>query len=192
MEHDPNRLGPGSPLTIGLPDWLWEPQPLAPTDDEQMAVVLELAERNIENDGGPFAAGVFDDAGNLVGPGVNRVVASATPVAHAEIVAIAVAGQRVGTWDLASVGRFRLVTTTEPCAMCLGAVPWAGVHRLVCGATDDDARAVGFDEGIKPDNWQDRYREAGITVVEGVRRDEAAGVLRRYAEAGGAIYNGAS
>src|SRR5206468_250234 len=100
------------------------------------------------------------------------------------IVAFALAGQRLGTFDLAAGGPIELVTSCEPCAMCLGAVPWGGVSRLVSGARDEDARAIGFDEGDKPDGWADVLRARGIEVIEDVRRGEAAEVLRSYLRAG--------
>jgi tRNA(Arg) A34 adenosine deaminase TadA len=82
-----------------------------------------------------------------------------------------------------------LVSSTEPCAMCLGAIPWSGVRGLVCGARDEDARAAGFDEGTKPANWAKALDERGIEVVRDVLRDEAREVLRSYVSGGGTIYN---
>jgi tRNA(Arg) A34 adenosine deaminase TadA len=76
--------------------------------------------------------------------------------------------------------------------MCLGAVPWSGVVRLVCGARDEDARAIGFDEGDKPTDWPDLLRRRGIEVLRDVRRTQAAAVLRAYVEQGGELYNGAA
>jgi tRNA(Arg) A34 adenosine deaminase TadA len=46
-----------------------------------------------------------------------------------------------------------MVVSTEPCALCLGAIPWSGIRRLVCGARDEDARSIGFDEGEKVPYW---------------------------------------
>ncbi len=155
-----------------------------------MRFVIELAAHNVADGGGPFGAAIFDAEGGLIAPGVNRVVPASAPIAHAEIVAIAMAGQRLGTWDLASAGAFELVTTTEPCAMCLGAVPWSGVKRLVCGARDEDARAVGFDEGHKPTDWIERLAADGIEVVRDIERGGARGVLTNYVDHGGSIYNG--
>ena len=141
--------------------------------------------------GGPFAAVLFTlDDGRVIAAGVNLVLATRAPVAHAEIVAIALAGTRLGTHDLGRAGPIELVTSCEPCAMCMGALPWAGVSRVVCGARDEDARAVGFDEGDKHPDWPDRLRTRGIEVVRDVRREEAAEILRRYAAGGGVIYNG--
>lgn len=155
-----------------------------------MAVAVELAERNAVEGGGPFGAAVFSGDGAFVAPGVNRVVPSSVAVAHAEIVAIGLAGQVLGSWDIAAHGRFELYTSTEPCAMCLGAVPWSGVEHLVCGARDGDARAVGFDEGNKPSDWVTDLVGAGIRVTRDVLRERAAAVLQSYASSGGAIYNG--
>lgn len=155
-----------------------------------MALVTELVRRNIAEGGGPFAAAVFDRSGRLVAPGVNRVVPDSAPIAHAEIVAIAAAGQRLGSWDLRSRGRFELVTSTEPCAMCLGAVPWSGVSSLVIGARDADAREVGFDEGHKPEGWLATLVDRGIEVVRDVGRDDVVALLGHYARSGGPIYNG--
>ena len=73
--------------------------------------------------------------------------------------------------------------------MCLGAVSWSGARRLVCGARDEDVRAIGFDEGPKPPDWIRELERRGISVVRDELRDEAAAVLRRYAEEGGIIYN---
>ena len=72
--------------------------------------------------------------------------------------------------------------------MCLGALAWAGIRGLVCGARDEDARVVGFDEGDKPADWPWLLERRGIDVTRDVHRDEAAAVLRRYVANGGRIY----
>ena len=184
-----------SSVTLAIPAWLTERLATRAgerhTDSEhQMRVVLDLAAENSRRDGGPFAAAVFTTDGELLAAGVNRVVPDSAPVAHAEIVAIAAAGQRVGTWNLRSVGDLTLVSSTEPCAMCMGAVPWSGVRSLVIGARDADARAAGFDEGNKPVDWADHLASLGIEVEVDVLRSDAASVLADYAAAGGPIYNG--
>ena len=160
-----------------------------------MRVAIDLAMRNIdEQHGGPFGAAVFDNTTNhLVGPGVNLVIPSSNPTAHAEIVAMGVAGARLGQYDLGANGSrpTTLVTSTEPCAMCLGATPWSGVSALVVGARDEDARAIGFDEGSKPDDWVEYLESRGIAVQPDVLREDASDVLRRYMTTGGEIYNAA-
>ena len=67
--------------------------------------------------------------------------------------------------------------------MCFGAIPWAGVSRLICGAKDENARAIGFDEGPKLHDWAAELRSRRIDVVRDVLRDEAVSVLRAYVEA---------
>jgi tRNA(Arg) A34 adenosine deaminase TadA len=183
-------------LRIPLPAWLaaYDDGAVYPTLAARMALVVALAKRNVpEGTGGPFAAAVFEAAtGKLVAPGVNLVLSSRLSVAHAEIVALSAAQTKRGDFRLGAPGRpaLQLVTSTAPCAMCLGAVPWSGVRSLVCGARDEDARAIGFDEGDKPAGWRAYLAARGIEVVEDVLRAEAAAVLRAYKDAGGEIYNG--
>ena len=183
-------------IELRLPEWVsdfcekWSGS--FATVEERTAFVIALARENIERDGGgPFAAAVFDcDRGMLVAPGVNLVVPAGCSPAHAEIVAMMVAQQVMGTHDLGAEGLpvLELVSSTEPCAMCMGAVPWSGVPRLVCAARGEDAIAIGFDEGAKPAQWQIELEKRGITVVRDIGREEAAAVLREYAARGGVIY----
>jgi tRNA(Arg) A34 adenosine deaminase TadA len=164
-----------------------------PTVEERMRLVIELARQNVRRKtGGPFGAAVFDlTTGTLLAPGVNLVVAAGCSVAHAEIVAISVAEQLVGSYDLGrrELPGYELLSSVAPCAMCLGAIPWAGVRRLVCGAREEDARRIGFDEGTKPPDWVAALEQRGIAVIQDVCREEAAAVLQEYAAAGGQIYN---
>lgn len=158
----------------------------------RMDFVVALAAENVRRvSGGPFGAAVFDcDRGALVAPGINLVVPASCSSAHAEIVALSIAQQIMGTYNLRAEGlpQLELVSSTEPCAMCLGAIPWSGVPRLVCGARGEDAIAIGFDEGAKPPDWPAALAKRGITVVRDIRRENAATVLRQYAEHGGEIY----
>lgn len=187
-------------FTLRLPDWIEEevpdPSRLYPDLEGRMGLAIRLARRNVlEGSGGPFGAAVFEiSTGRLISPGVNLVIPASCSVAHAEIVAIILAQQRLGSHFLggASGPRYELVSSTEPCAMCLGALPWSGVSRLVCGARDEDARSIGFDEGVKPRRWRQHLAARGIEVVRDVLRREAAAALRLYAEGGGIIYNGCS
>lgn len=184
-------------IELKMPDWmdrvLTNRTQAYPTTTERMAVVIELARRNVDaGSGGPFGAAIFDrQSGRLVAPGVNTVMPANCSVAHAEIMAIMLAQQIMGTYDLGGEGMppMELVSSTEPCAMCLGAVVWSGVRGLICGARDEDARAIGFDEGPKPSGWMAALQERGIEVVRDVGRDDAVAVLRRYVDHGGLVYN---
>jgi tRNA(Arg) A34 adenosine deaminase TadA len=178
------------PAWVG--EWIGDPARPHPTLEERMQLVIRLASENVSRrTGGPFGAAVFDlEHRTLIAPGVNMVVPTNSSVLHAEIVALVLAQQALGHFDLSATGRdCELVTSTEPCAMCLGAVTWSGVKRLVCGARDGDAREIGFDEGAKPEDWVRELAQRGIEVVRDVCRGEAAAVLRAYSERGGEVYN---
>jgi tRNA(Arg) A34 adenosine deaminase TadA len=128
----------------------------------------------------------------VVAAGLNSVTRLGNSVLHAEVVAIMLAQQRVGSFTLRGPGlpTHELVTSCEPCAMCLGATLWSGVRGLVCGATREDATALGFDEGPVFAQSYEHLRARGIAVERGVLRAEAAAVLELYRERGGPIYNG--
>ncbi|MBN2449569.1 MAG: nucleoside deaminase [Lentisphaeria bacterium] len=184
------------PWVFRLPAWVRDAgldcnAPLL-DDASRMAFVLGLTRRNIDTrTGGPFGAAVFDGSGHVVAVGVNLVVRWACSVWHAEIVALVGAQRRLGRYDLSAGGRehCELVTSSEPCAMCFGAIAWSGIARLVCGARALDARRVGFDEGDKPRHWVASLRHRGIKVTRDVCRAEARRLLRDYAARGGTIYN---
>ena len=184
-------------VVLGLPGWVEElvsdPGRQYPTEEDRMQLAIELSRQNVaRGTGGPFGAAVFELSTNrLVAPGVNLVTATNLSTAHAEIVAIMIAQQVVEHFDLGGQGLppYELVASTEPCAQCFGAIPWSGVRRLACGARDEDASGIGFDEGPKLADWVSALERRGISVARDVCRDEAAAVLKEYAERGGEIYN---
>ena len=183
-------------LTLSLPTWVRDLPPLDPRAHltDRMELVLDLAMRNVErNTGGPFAAAVFEqESGRLVSVGVNRVVPESCSVAHAEVLAIALAQASIGTYDLGGPGqpRLQLVSSSQMCAMCLGAVVWSGLAEVVYSTTSGDVIAtVGFDEGPTPPDYTHQLSHRGISVVAGVMRDEGLAVLRRYVASDGVVYN---
>jgi tRNA(Arg) A34 adenosine deaminase TadA len=103
------------------------------------------------NEGGPFGAVIVRD-GRIVGRGWNRVTSSNDPTAHAEIVAIRDACKQLDTFSLNGC---EIYTSCEPCPMCLAAIYWARLGRIVYAATLDDAGAAGFDDCSF-------YREVGL------------------------------
>ncbi|RMG51284.1 MAG: nucleoside deaminase [Gammaproteobacteria bacterium] len=180
-----------SRLCLELPDWIEAHLPAGPLPDveQRMKLVLELAAGNIDHEtGGPFAAAVFDSAHRLVAAGVNLVTRSRCSSAHAEIVALSLAEQACNDYRLPR--GHELVISAEPCAMCLGAIPWSGVDGIVTSATDADIRAIGFDEGSKPENWAAALERRGIRVRRNLLRQQGRAVLERYRARGGEIYNG--
>lgn len=184
-------------VVLQLPDWiesaLADSEQVYPTFEERMRLIIKLAKLNIEHEtGGPFGAGIFESkTGRLISAGVNLVESVNCSIAHAEMIAITVAQRVIGCYDLGCKKdvAYQLVTSTEPCAMCLGAIPWSGVRSIVCGARDEDARSIGFDEGSKPQNWVKSLENRGISVVRDVLREQAKAVLLEYGRRGGLIYN---
>ena len=185
-----------SKACIQLPEWTKNLLTTSPdvflSAEDRLRFVIALARQNVQRQtGGPFAAAVFDEGGHLIALGVNMVVISNCSVLHAEIVALVLAQKALNRYDLSNGGRqhYDLVAAAEPCAMCFGAITWSGVRRLVCGARDEDVRAIGFDEGPKVNDWVAALNDRGIAVVRDVLREEATAVLREYVAAGGTIYN---
>lgn len=185
------------PVVVELPEWVhvWLADDRQfSSDEDKMAAAVELSRENVLREtGGPFAALVLErDSGRLVSAGVNLVVPSNNSVLHAEIVAFMMAEQRLASYSLSGPGMpaHELVSSCDPCAMCLAAILWAGVSRVVCGASHRDARRIEFDEGpVFPRSH--RYLEKrGVELVRGVLREEAREVLELYAERGGTVYNG--
>jgi len=188
-------------VELTLPHWVAEvigdPAQTYATLEARMDLAIRLAARNIEEGGGPFGAGVFDmESGRLVAPGVNRVLSAHCSVAHAEALAIMVAQQACGTFDLSAdaLPPLELVTSAQPCIQCFGILWWSGVRRVVIGATKEDVEALtGFVEGPLPLDWEGKLASRdplpAMAVVHGVLRSKAREVLRRYAENGGVIYN---
>jgi len=183
-------------ICLDLPAWLKESLDhytrIYPDAEDRVRLVIHLAGENVRhNTGGPFGAAVFhQQSGQLIALGVNTVTRSRCSIAHAEMIALGLAQQALGQHTLDSRGpdRYELATSTEPCAMCLGALPWAGIKGLLCGARGEDAESIGFDEGAKPAQWTHALRERGIAVQRDILREEARAVLIQYRETGGIIY----
>jgi len=163
------------------------------SDEEKVRLAIRLSRENVERGtGGPFGAAVFEMAtGRLVSVGTNSVVRLHNAVLHGEIVAFMMAQQRLGSFSLAAPGLppHELVTSCDPCAMCLGATLWSGVKRVVCGAAREDATLLRFDEGpVFPESYA-YLRDRGIAIVRGVCRAEAREVLEAYRRNTSVIYN---
>ncbi len=95
-------------------------------------------------DGGPFGAVIVKD-NKIIAAGHNKVLGSKDSTAHAEIVAIRMAEQILGTHDLSGC---ELYATCYPCPMCLGAIMWARIDRVYFGCSTEEAAAIGFDDRV--------------------------------------------
>jgi len=159
-----------------------------------MRWTIGLSRQNVEHaSGGPFAAGVFAaNSGRLLAAGVNRVEPLNLSPAHAEIMAIAFAQKHLQTWDLGHDAAIptELVTSSQPCLMCLGALLWSGITILRYGAAAVDVSAIlGFDEGPLPAAWPQELLKRGIKTESESLRGEAVAVLELYKRMQGTVYN---
>jgi tRNA(adenine34) deaminase len=137
-----------------------------------MDLALELA-RDAERSGEvPVGAVVVLD-GRIIGRGKNEVIARSDPAAHAEILALRDAGERVGNHRLEGVD---LYVTLEPCVMCAGAILQARIRRLYYGAYDPKAGAVDSLYKLLGDERLNHR----VEVTAGIGEDEAREMLRRF------------
>lgn len=114
-------------------------------DHEYLREAIRLAaEHSAAGDGGPFGA-VIVKGGEVVGAGWNRVTSANDPTAHAEVSAIRDACQNLESFSLEGC---TVYSSCEPCPMCLAAIYWARLDRLVFAATRADAAAIGFDDAM--------------------------------------------
>ncbi|MFN8195406.1 MAG: nucleoside deaminase [Nocardioidaceae bacterium] len=138
-----------------------------------MREALEVARSALETGDVPVGALVLDPDGAILGRGRNTREADADPLGHAEVGAIREAAATLGQWRLEGC---TLVVTLEPCTMCAGALVQARLGRLVFGAFDDKAGAVGS----LWDVVRDRRLNHRPEVVSGVLAAESTALLERF------------
>lgn len=146
---------------------------VAPADDAAMKLALATAEEALSSDDVPVGAIVSDAEGTPIAQACNRRERDQDPTAHAEILALRQAAAVLGTWRLSDC---TLTVTLEPCPMCAGAAVLARVGRIVIGAPDPKAGAVGSVWDLVRDPRLNHRPE----VVAGVRADEAAVLLQTF------------
>ncbi len=138
-----------------------------------MQQALALANQAATFDDVPVGALVVNDQGEIIGVGENLREKNNDPTAHAEIVAIKNAAQKIGNWRLDDL---TMVVTLEPCAMCAGAIVQTRMKRLVFGAFDEKAGAVGSIWDVV----RDARALTKIEVISGVLEKECAQVLTKF------------
>ncbi|MFI5542230.1 nucleoside deaminase [Streptomyces sp. NPDC051815] len=123
---------------------------------------IKVATESVANGGGPFGALVAKD-GEVVAVGNNQVTATLDPTAHAEVSAMRAACKRLGTFSLKGCV---LITSCEPCPMCLSSALWARVDRIVYSADRHDAAVAGFDDRRFYDLFEKKPASMWPTPVE--------------------------
>jgi len=140
-------------------------------DDKFMRIAIALSIENVRSGrGGPFGA-VIARGGEIVATGANQVTSANDPTAHAEIVAIRAACQKLSGFQLSGCD---LYTSCEPCPMCLGAIYWARPDQVYYASSREDAARAGFD---------DEFIYSQITLPVDRRRIPMHQVLQHEAEA---------
>ena len=138
-----------------------------------MQAALSLAKVAADKGDVPVGAIVVNETGEILGTGQNLREQSNDPTAHAEVIAIRQAGEKVGSWRLDDL---TIVVTLEPCAMCAGAIAQSRIKRLVFGAWDEKAGAVGS----VMDVIRDPRTLTKVEVVTGIMEKECSEVLRVF------------
>lgn len=138
-----------------------------------MRQAIALAMDNVRSGrGGPFAALVVR-GGEIIGHGMNLVTATHDPTAHAEILAIREACQKIGHFELAGC---EIYATCEPCPMCFGAIYWSRAAKLYFAAHSADAAKIGFDDSLIYSEIKKPRTERAIPM-EQLMREEALKVF---------------
>lgn len=148
-------------------------------DHEGMRRALEIAQAGIAAGQTPFGS-VVVRAGGVVAAAHNTVWRDTDPTAHAEINAIRQAAVRLGAIKLFGC---TLYTSCEPCPMCLSAIHWSGINRVVYGATIADAATAGFGELIVAATTLATLGGSRLRVETGPLRAECADLFRQWREA---------
>jgi len=149
--------------------------------EDYMRMAIELSEHNVKNGlGGPFGAVIVKD-GDVIARSGNKVVPSNDPTAHAEVSAIRLACQELGTFNLEGCV---IYTSCEPCPMCLGAIYWARIDTIYYANTKTDAAKIGFDDKFIYDEIELPMEKRKLPH-EQLMRDEALGAFRLWEETEG-------
>ena len=132
------------------------------TDRRHLVRAVQLAAEQVRTRrGGPFGAVIVKD-GAIIAEGCNEVTSGNDPTAHAEIVAIRRACRALGSFSLAGA---TIYSSCEPCPMCLAAIYWARVDRLVFANTRVQAAAIGFDDALIYDEMPKAIGERRLATL---------------------------
>lgn len=138
-----------------------------------MARAIQLSIDGVESGrGGPFGAVIVRD-GKIVAEGVNQVTSTNDPTAHAEVLAIRLACEKLGDFQLKDC---QLYTSCEPCPMCLGAIYWARLSRIYFASSAEDAAKIGFDDSLIYSELKQPYSQRRIPTIQMMREEALAGL----------------
>jgi tRNA(Arg) A34 adenosine deaminase TadA len=153
---------------------------MSSTDEAFMRQAIEVTRRGIAGGQTPFGAVVVKD-GQVIAATHNTVWRDTDPTAHAEVNGIRAAARRLATIFLRGCTMY---TTTEPCPMCLSAIHWSKIERVVYGATIADADAAGFKELHFPAERLAREGKSPLRVEGGLLQAECAALFDEWKRTG--------
>ncbi|HZR55859.1 MAG TPA: nucleoside deaminase [Terriglobales bacterium] len=143
-----------------------------------MARAIQLSLENARSGrGGPFGTVIVQN-NDIIAEAVNQVTLDNDPTAHAEILAIRRACQKLGRFQL---GDCELYTSCEPCPMCLGAIYWARLSRIYFGNIAADAASIGFDDSLIYREITQPLSQRKIPMIQ-LMREEALAAFRAWEE----------
>ena len=138
-----------------------------------MQQAITLAQEVKSSGDVPVGALIVNEAGEILSSGKNEREKDNDPTAHAEILAIRRAGEKLGSWRFDDL---TLIVTLEPCVMCAGAILQSRIKRLVFGAFDQKAGAVGSSLDV----IRDVRALSKVEVISGVLEKECAKLLTDF------------
>ena len=152
---------------------------------EIMQLGIDEARKTMNmNMGGPFGAVVVKD-GEVISVSSNHVLANNDPTAHAEIMAIRMAGEKLKTHDLSGC---ELYATGYPCPMCLSAIIWANIKKVYICGMPEDAEKIGFRDGFIYRFIQSKMKDKSVLEIVETERKPAQELFKEYAEMKKIIY----
>lgn len=154
------------------------------SEKSHMERAIQKAKEGITGGQSPFGAVVVKDS-KIVSSAHNTVWRDSDPTAHAEMNAIRQAAKALGTIDLS--GTF-MYTTCEPCPMCLAAIHWSKIDRVIYGAVIADADAAGFTELTIDAKDMVRMGGSPLIVESGMLQKECAALFSLWKSSGGRSY----
>ncbi len=143
-----------------------------------MCEAIRSARQGISKGQTPFGA-CIECNDRIIASAHNRVFAGTDSTAHAEIVAIREAQEKLGTIDLSGCTMY---ATTEPCPMCFAACHWAKISRIVYGTSIEDVRALGFSEMTISNISMQEFGGSRMEIIGGYLIEENQALLREWAE----------
>lgn len=137
-------------------------------DEYFMQRAIEMANKGVNsNAGGPFGAVIVKDD-VIIAEGHNKVTSTNDPTAHAEMVVIREACQKLNSFQLTDC---IIYTSCEPCPMCLGAIYWARPKKVFYACSKEDAKAINFDDQFIYDELDGKMEDRQIEFRQLLRTD---------------------